>query len=114
MNHLEGKLESIQAVDLLHQLSFNVGEQKLSVLTLEIGSNIEIGAAYALQVKSTNIAIAKEFGGHLSICNQLNAKVVSVTNGKLLSSVLLDIEGFSMESVISLAQAEAMQLQKWR
>lgn len=111
MNQLEGRLESIQAVDFLHRLCFSVGRQKLTVLTLEIDKNIETGAVYTLQIKSTNIAIAKGLGGHLSICNQLKAKVVSVTNGKLLSSVLLDIEGFLLESVVSLAAARAMGLQ---
>lgn len=110
MNQLTAKLEKIQAVESLHQFTFNLGTQKVHLLTLELPSNLDIGNTYQLSVKSTDIAIAKNLSGLLSYLNQLKAKVVGVNNGQLLSSIRVDIEGVVVESVITLEASLAMNL----
>ncbi|MBD3792592.1 MAG: TOBE domain-containing protein [Campylobacterales bacterium] len=111
MNQLTATLHTVQAVDSLHQLTFRLGGQTLRLLSLELHGQIKIGNPYQLCVKSTDIALAKNLSGQLSYLNQINATVTAINNGALLSSVILDIEGFAMESVIPYSAVVSMDLQ---
>ena len=111
MNQLIGTLKTIKQVDTLHQLSFSVGKQRVHLLTLELNSDIKIGNIHQLGIKSTDIAIAKNLNGLLSYLNQLKAKVIEIRNGALLSSVILEIEGFRVESIVPYQAVVSMDLQ---
>lgn len=82
------------------------------MLSLELEPTITIGTIVHLGVKSTHVAIAKSLDGLLSFENRLNGKVVSIENGEILSSICIDIEGFLVESIISLESKKRMNLQK--
>jgi len=110
MNQLRAKLIHIEAVESLHLLTFELDKELIYMLSLELSPNLQIGKVVTLAIKSTSIAIAKEFTGVLSYLNQLNAEVVSVNNGKILSSIVLNIEGFELESLITLKASLAMDL----
>lgn len=111
MNKLTGTLQALKEIDSLHQLTFSLGEQNLHLLTLELNREMKLGSTHQLSVKSTDIAIAKNLSGELSYLNQLEGKVVSIQNGALLSSVVLEIEGFKLESVIPYQAVISMDLQ---
>ena len=111
MNRFTGTLKTIKQVDTLHQLSFSVGKQRVHLLTLELNSDIKIGNIHQLGIKSTDIAIAKNLNGLLSYLNQLKARVVEIRNGALLSSVILEIEGFRVESIVPYQAVVSMDLQ---
>lgn len=110
MNQLRAKLIHIEAVESLYLLTFELDKELIYMLSLELSPNLQIGKVVTLAIKSTSIAIAKEFTGVLSYLNQLNAEVVSVNNGKILSSIVLNIEGFELESLITLKASLAMDL----
>lgn len=112
MNQLEATLRQIKNIDTLHLLTFSLGTQTVQMLSLELDPNLKVGKQAKLSVKSTDIALAKNFTGQLSFANQLKAKVISVNNGKLLSSIGLDVEGFVLQSVITLNASLDMQLHK--
>ena len=112
MNQLTATLTKIENVETLHHLTFLLGTQSIQMLSLELNPNIAVGKPVKLSVKSTDIALAKNFSGQLSYANQLKAKVTSVNNGKLLSSIGLDVEGFTLESVITLSASLDMELQE--
>lgn len=112
MNQLTATLTKIENVESLHHLTFALGTQTIGMLSLELDPNIKVGKQVQLCVKSTDIAIAKNFTGQLSYANQLKAKVTSVNNGKLLNSIGLDVEGFALESVITLNASLEMELQE--
>lgn len=112
MNQLTATLIKIENVETLHHLTFTLGTQTIRMLSLELNPNIKVDKQVKLGLKSTDIAIAKNFTGHLSYANQLKAKVTRVNNGKLLSSIGLEVEGFALESVITLNASLAMALQQ--
>jgi len=112
MNQLEATVSKIENVESLHLLTFALGTQIIQMLSLELNPNIAVGKPVKLSIKSTDIAIAKNFAGQLSYVNQLKAKVTSVNKGKLLSSIGLEVEGFALESVITLNASLAMALQQ--
>ncbi|MCK4441539.1 MAG: TOBE domain-containing protein, partial [Sulfurovaceae bacterium] len=76
----------------------------------ELNPNLKVDTIVTLSVKSTDIAIGKNCNGILSYTNQLKAKITHLNNGKLLSSVQVNIEGFELESIIMLDSSIKMGL----
>jgi len=111
LNQLKAKVIHIKSVDNLNYLTFSLNKHLIHMLSLELEPNIKIGKVVHLAVKSTHISIAKELNGLLSLENRLKAKVISIDNGDILSSVCLDIEGFIVESIISLESIKTLNLQ---
>jgi len=111
MNQIKAKVIQIKNVDTLHSLTFSLNQQRIQMLSLELDSNIKVGSVVHLGIKSTHIAIAKNLKGLLSLENRLKAKVLSIENGKILSSVCLDIDGFTVESIIGVESIKTLNLQ---
>lgn len=112
MNQLTATLSHIENVDRLHHLIFALGVQTVEVLSLELTTHLKVGSRVQLSVKSTDLALAKNFSGQLSYSNQLKANVTHVNNGKILSSIELDVEGFALESIITLNASLEMNLRE--
>ncbi len=110
MNQLKATIRQIENIDNLNLLTLSCGKQHIRILTLELNPNLKVGSVVTLSVKSTDIAIAKNCNGILSYTNQLKAKITHLNNGKLLSSVRVDIEGFGLESIIMLDSSLKMGL----
>ena len=110
MNKLTVKVEAIEQVDNLHIVTCQLGCQTLKMLSLELSDSLKVGSTIDLSVKSTNISLAKNFTGKISLVNQLKAKVTAVDNGKLLSSIQVDVEGFTLESLVTLEASMSMEL----
>ena len=81
------------------------------MMSLDLGSNIQIGKKVRLSVKPSNISIAKNFTGEISLSNQLVAIIQNIENGKLLSSISLKISDFLLESIITVDSSKRMNLQ---
>ncbi|HHD74911.1 MAG TPA: hypothetical protein ENL00_03715, partial [Nitratifractor sp.] len=84
MSQLRGKLTNITHNSMLHLLEFGLKGQSVTLLTLELHRTMTLAESYELCVKSTDIALAKDFSGTLSILNQLQATVVSIDCQELL------------------------------
>ena len=110
MNQLKAKLIHIESVSTLHHLTFELNQQVIHMLSLEFNSPLNIDSFMKLNIKSTDIAIAKNFLGVLSYENQLKAKITQVNNGQILSSIKLNVEGFVLESLIGLEASLKMKL----
>ena len=112
MNQLIAKVIHIEHVNNLHQLKFRLKKEVIHMLSLEVDSHLKVGSEVTLSVKPTNVSIAKNVSGTLSFSNQLKGSVVHVNNGKILSSISIDVEGFILESLISLNASLEMKLEK--
>jgi len=110
MNRLQVKVTNIEKIDTLHYLSFSLNKKVIHIVTLELPKHIKIGKDVNISIKSTNIGISKTLKKDISIENQLKSKVIHIENGKILSSICLDIEGFELESVISLNASKRLDL----
>jgi molybdopterin-binding protein len=110
MNQFTATVKTIDHVKNLHLVSFELGNQTIKMLSLELNRILEPESTIQLRVKSTNIALAKNFTGAISYANQLQAKVISVNNGILLSSIGVTVEGFRLESLVTLESSLEMNL----
>jgi len=111
MNHIRAVVTKIESMDNLTMVAFDTQNQFMQMMSLGLNTNISVGSVVTLGAKASNIALAKEFYGMISISNQLNAIVKSVNNGELLSSIKIMIGDYQLESVVSLKSAKHMNLQ---
>lgn len=111
MSKLIATIKKINSIDNLNIVEFEFLGTTLKMMSLDLGSNIQIGKKVRLSVKPSNISIAKNFTGEISLSNQLVAIIQNIENGELLSSVSLKISDFLLESIITVDSSKRMNLQ---
>lgn len=112
MSSIIATVSSIENCDSLHIVKFETSSQTLSMMSLDIDSNIKIGTKVKLSIKPSHIAIAKNFSGEVSYSNILKTTIISCDNGKLLTSVKLKYFDTILESIITLNSSKRMDLKE--
>ncbi|MCW9026834.1 MAG: TOBE domain-containing protein [Thiovulaceae bacterium] len=110
MSIFKAKVCEIKNVDALNIVKFSYADTTLSMMSLELDSNIKVGTNVYLYAKTNNIALAKNLTGDLSYSNQIKAKINSIDNGELLSKITLQDSIGTFESVITKDSASRMSL----
>ena len=111
MNKITATITDIQSVDTVNIVSFDVAGQAMRMMALELSERVGVGSKVMLGVKATNVTIAKEIRGQLSISNQLEVTIEKVDLGALLCSVKFTFKGQLWESIITRESALAMELE---
>lgn len=110
MSYIIAIVSEIKNVESLHYVTLQCHDQMLSMISLELDKNIQVGRKVKLVVKSSHVAIAKEFTGLVSYTNQLTMTIHSINTGKLLCSVTLQFFDMFIESIITRDASEKMDL----
>ncbi|MDM5271383.1 TOBE domain-containing protein [Sulfurovum sp. zt1-1] len=110
MSNLVATVQSIRCHDGVSIVTFSLGEQILTMVSLELDDALRVGSKCLLSVNASSVAIGKNLSGMLSYSNQLSAKVVAIENGKLLTRIILNISGNRVESMITVASSERLGL----
>jgi molybdate transport system regulatory protein len=110
MNKILAKVSAIESLDNLTVVSFEAHEHKMRLMALGLNFPLCIGSEVLLGVKSSNISLAKDFNGEISISNQLQCTITAIDMGALLCSVTLRFADATLHSVITKASAQRMQL----
>ena len=111
MSHIIATVVEINKCESLHVLKFSAHGEFLSMMSLDIDDDIDVGTKVSLHVKPSHIAVAKNFTGMLSYSNQLPCTIVALENGELLSSIKLRFFDGMLESIITLASSKKMHLE---
>ena len=112
MSQIIATIKDIRNVDSLNIVEFGFYNHTLKMVSLNLNKEITLNKKVKLSIKPTNILIAKNLQGEISISNQLKAKIVKVENGELLSSILLKVEDTILESIITVDSSKNMNLVK--
>jgi len=112
MSQFNATITEIQTHDSINIVTFSAHNFILHMMSLELHENIVVGTKVSLGVKASSVAIAKEFNGQLSYSNQLNLKIQEINEGALLCSLQLEFEKFELESIITKASKNRMNLKK--
>ena len=112
MSALIATIISIENEGNLNIVEFNFLGNTLKMMSLDLNQKVKVGALVSLDIKPTQIALAKEFEGIVSFSNQIKAKVTSCENGKLLSSIQLAIKDVNIESIITAKSSKKMNIQE--
>jgi len=110
MNRFPATITNIASEGSLHIVTFDLQGTQLRMMSLALGSEVRVGAEVILTIKSTYIALAKQFTGQVSYTNLIPATITQIEQGRLLSSILLDTYGHTLESIITRGSAERMEL----
>lgn len=110
MNSLKAHVTNIDSVENLNIVSFDFYGENLSMMSLDLDTSVKSGVCVELTAKPTHIAIAKKFNGAVSYSNQIKAKIIAIENGQLLSSIKLEIQKSTLESIITLKSSQRMDL----
>jgi len=110
MSQLNATISAIQEQDSLHIVTFDLQGFTLHMMSLELGSDVRVGAKVILGVKASSVAIAKVFSGELSYSNQLDLEIKAINTGTLLCSLELSAKELKLESIITKASKERMSL----
>ena len=113
MNRLKAVVSTIEGEQNLHIISFDFQGTSLSMMGLDLPLGLKIGANVILGAKPSHIAIAKNIRGELSYSNQLKGMIVRIENGKLLSSIVVEIKkDVTLQSFITAKSSQRMNLKK--
>jgi molybdopterin-binding protein len=110
MSYLIAHVVEIQSSENINIVKFKLESQTLSMMSLDISSEIYIGRKVKLLVNSSHVAIAKNLSGELSYANQIRARIEAIREGKLLTYVTLVFGESQIESIITKESALSMKL----
>lgn len=110
MNRLKAVVSSIEGEESLHIIGFDYEGLCLKMMGLDLPKGLALHSHVILSVKPSHVAIAKNISGALSYSNQIPARIASIENGTLLSSIVLHVKSTEMQSFITLSSAQRMDL----
>jgi molybdopterin-binding protein len=110
MNTIKATIIDIENIENLNIVTFDFQQNRLLMMSLELSEDMKIGKTVYLEIKSTQIVLAKDFKGSISCTNQLKATIKSYQHGKLLSSISLYIKGTTLEAIITKESAMRLDL----
>jgi molybdate transport system regulatory protein len=113
MNRLPAIISSIDihgSIALVEAVSGSCRLTATLVGASEEAASWHTGMAVTLLFKETEVSIAKNLSGLISLRNRIAAVVLGVERGKLLSRVDLQVDGHRLASVITTRAVEALGL----
>ena len=111
MSQLVATIKKINSIDTLNIVEFDFHGLTLKMMSLDLNTDVQVGKKVKLSVKPTNISIAKNLIGEISLSNQIVATIENLENGQLLSSVSLKVHNTLLESIITVDSSKRMNLQ---
>ena len=113
MNRLQGKITAVQSSGHLSLVDMDVdGDSFTSIVveTAETAPYLVPGNAVLILFKETEVSLAKNLSGSISLRNRMHGVIRSIDQGALLSAVTLDFKGKAIVSVITTRSVERLAL----
>lgn len=104
MNRLPGTIAGIETSGSIALVDVDALGQRLTATLLGATADAAAwtpGMPVALLFAETEVALAKNLSGLISMRNRINATVVSVERGSILAKVVLDVGGSRVVSIIT-------------
>ena len=111
MSQLVATIKKINSVDNLNIVEFDFFGLTLKMMSLDLNNDVQVGKKVKLSIKPTNISLAKNLTGEISLSNQIDATIENLENGQLLTSVILKVNDTILESIITVDSSKRMNLQ---
>ncbi|OIR17867.1 DNA-binding transcriptional regulator ModE [mine drainage metagenome] len=113
MNRLKGQIVAIDSNSHLSLVDVAVGDDVFTATLLETPETadyLKIGSKVTLLFKETEVALAKNLSGLISLRNRIVVTIRSIERGDILSAVRLDYVGNALTSVITARAVDRLQL----
>lgn len=113
MNRLKGRITAIENNRHMSLVDVAVGGDVFSATLLETpetAAYLKVGNPVTLLFKETEVALAKELSGLISMRNRFSVTVQSIEQGDILSAIQLDYAGHALTSIITTRAVARLQL----
>ena len=114
MNRLPGRVVAVESNGHVALIDVAVGEDIFTATLLEAlggAPYAQIGAPVTLLFKETEVSLAKNLSGLISLRNRIPATVTAIERGRILSAVSLDYNGMPLASVVTTRAVARLQLE---
>lgn len=114
MNRLSGHIAAIAVEGSIALVDVAVGASLYTAMLLGAGADDQAwrpGVAVTLVFKETEVALARNLSGAISLRNRLQGIVSAIEKGRLLSRVVFTVDGLAVSSVITTRSLEGLQLE---
>jgi molybdopterin-binding protein len=112
LNKIKATVKNINNYDGVNIVEFDFNNIKLSMISLELSSKIQIGTSVILGVKPSHITLAKNLSGQISASNNFETTITNIEEGKLLAVVNMEVFDTHFESLITVNSVQRMNLKK--
>lgn len=111
MNSFKASITKIEKVDSLNYIELNYRGKALSMVSLELDSDLKVGVSVEIVFNPSHVSIGKNLRGDLSCSNRLNGIIENIDNGKILSSLQIRVEESELiESIITRTSSDRVNL----
>ncbi|WP_292938103.1 TOBE domain-containing protein [Noviherbaspirillum sp.] len=113
MNRLPGTISAIEMHGSIALVDVAVGDHRFSATLIGAGDEIGTwtpGMAVVLLFKETEVSLAKNLSGLISMRNRLPCTISTIERGQVLTRVGLDLDGHRIESIITTRSSHALEL----
>lgn len=113
MNRLNGTISTIESTDHLSLVDVEVAGDTFTAIVVETPESadyLRVGNKVEVLFKETEVSLARDLSGLISLRNRMAATVRTIRRGKLLSEVQLDYKGMAVASVITTRSVDRLQL----
>ncbi len=114
MNRLRGRIAAVESNGHMSLVDVTVGADAFTALLLETPQDapyLVAGNAVDILFKETEVSLAKNLSGEISLRNRVRGIVRDIRRGTLLSEVVLDCHEHAISSVITSRAAARLNLQ---
>ena len=115
MNKLKGKIVDIQSSDNISIIHVDVDGDMFSSIVLEGKKEpptYKINDSVTLLFKETEVGLAKDLTGMISLRNRFKAMIKKIDKGPILAKVTMNYKNYTIESIISAQSTIQMKLKE--
>ena len=115
MNRVSGAIAGIERAARIAIVDVNALGQQLTATLIGTGAGLETdrwraGMPVTLLFAETEVALAKNLSGLISLRNRISVSIVAIERGSILCRVVLQAEGAQIVSIITTRAAHALGL----
>ena len=113
MNKLTGKISQIQQSGAILLVDVDVDEHSFSAMLIESATHpewLQTGNTIDLIFKETEVSLAKNLSGMISMRNRMKCTILQIERGELLSKVSLQFQKYTITSAITTRSVTSLDL----
>lgn len=113
MNQLRGRIIAIESNDVLSLVDVSIGNDTFTATLLETPASapyLAVGNAVHLLFKETEVSLAKNLSGLISLRNRIKGTIRHIRQGAILCEVELDYQGQAVVSIITARAVKRLEL----
>ncbi len=113
MNQLRGRIAAVETNGFVSLVDVYVGSDTFTAILLETPASapyLAAGREVVVLFKESEVALAKNLSGLLSLRNRIRTQVRGIRRGEILSEVALDYQGQSITSIVTTRAVQRLAL----